>query len=387
MSSTHTLFEQYRTTLESQGPDGLLDLLETQFRQESRFHELFEVLKMKARRSLDLPLVADERLEDLEEQLRTKLEDRLLESCRVVGTLLLEAGKLREGWLYLRPLGDRKTAKRFLLAATVNDENLDEMIELALGEAIAPDFGFSLVLEEFGTCNSITAFETQVRQLPRNDQRACAVLLVKHLHKELLENVRADIERRAEMRVEGNSIQALVADRDWLFGDMSYHIDTTHLASVVKFARICEDTPTLEYALDLCEYGSHLNARFQFASDEPFGELYVSSRLFFQTLLQRNIEEGLSYFKAKADATDIYHQGSAPVEVYIDLLSRVGRKREAADYLIARLPPGSRTQGIAPTLFELCRAMGDYQPMITICEQKDDRLSYATALIEQASKR
>lgn len=386
MSSSHTLFEQYRTTLEVQGAGGLLDLLETEFRKEARYHELFEVLKMKARRALGLPLVADERLEDLEEQLRTQLEDLLLESCRVVGKLLMEAGKLREGWLYLRPLGDRKTAKSFLLQASVTDQNLDEMIELALGEGIAPDFGFRLVLEEFGTCNSITAFETQVRQLPRTDQRACAMLLIEHLHKELLENVKADIERRAEMRVEGDSIAALVAERDWLFGDMSYHIDTTHLASVIKFARICEDTRTLELALDLCDYGVRLNERFQFASEEPFGELYVSSRLFFQTLLARNVEEGLSYFKAKADGTDVYHQGSAPVEVYIDLLSRIGRKQEALQYLIERLPPGTRTQGIAPTLFELCRAMNDYRTMIEICESKDDRLGYATALIQQASK-
>ncbi|MEZ6107383.1 MAG: hypothetical protein R3B96_15000 [Pirellulaceae bacterium] len=381
MSSNTTVFDEYRTTLESRGADGLLELLEEQFRASGRFHELFEVLKMQARRSLKLPLVADERLEDLEEQLRATLEDRLLEACRVVGTLLMEAGKLREGWLYLRPLADRKTAQKFLLQTEVNDQNLDELIELSLGEGIAPAFGYELMLNEFGTCNSITAFETQVRQLPRADQRACARLLVQHLHAELLTNVRGDVENRVGSRVEGDTIAGLIADRDWLFGDMSYHIDTTHLASVVRFARICDDPEVLRLALDLCEYGARLNERFQFESEEPFQPMYAASRMFFAMLVGQDIEAGLKFFRDKADATDVYHQGSAPAEVYIDLLARTGRHALAAEYLIQKLPPGTRTQGIAPTLFELCRAMNNFRPMLAICEEKDDRLGFATALI------
>ncbi len=376
-------FDSLARQLASDGPDAVLRTLDEAFRAEGKHHERFEVLKMRARRELDLPLLATDRLEDLDEGVRTLLEERLLLACRSVGTDLMEAGKLREGWMYLRPVGDRKVASAFLRGAKLDESNLDEVIEIALGEGVDPEFGYGLVLEEFGTCNSITAFETQVRPLPKSDQQACAALLVKHLHTELLRNVRDDIERRTGAAAVGERLNDLVADRDWLFGEMSYHVDTTHLASAVRFARVLEAAEPIRLALDLTEYGRRLNERFQYQGDAPFEQLHTASRLFFRTLLGEGIDEGLAYFRDKAIACDVYHQGSAAVEVYVDLLARTGRLDEAIAMTLDKLPPGTRTQGIAPTLYELCRRKGDFEPMLRFCRDKQDLLGFATALLSQ----
>lgn len=385
MSDLSPVCDALMESLRVRGPEGVLDALEERFRGERKYHELFEVLKMKSRRALGLAMTATEPLEQLDESIRGALEDRLLEACREVGTLLMESGKLREGWIYLRPVGDRRLAEKYLRAAD-EEGNVDELVELAVAEGIAPAFGYSLILKHFGTCNSITAFETQIRHLPKVDQQECAALAIAHLHGELLRNVQDDIARRTETRVTGSRLLELIADRDWLFGEMSYHVDTTHLASVVRFARMVEDRPSLELALDLTEYGCRLHERFQYQGDEPFGELHPASRRFFRALLGIEVDEAVRYFGDKAEATDVYYQGTAPLETYIDLLQRVGRFDQAIAVLIAKLPPGSRTQGIAPTLFELCRKAGSFRPMLELCREKGDVLGFATALLqEQAS--
>ncbi len=76
---------------------------------------------------------------------------------------------------------------------------------------------------------------------PRADQQAAAALLLRHLHAELLANVRADIVRQSGSEPAETTLAALVADRDWLFADNNYHIDTTHLAATIRFARLLEE--------------------------------------------------------------------------------------------------------------------------------------------------
>ena len=89
-----------------------------------------------------------------------------------------------------------------------------------------------------------------------------------------------------------------MADREWLFQDNAYHIDTTHLASTVRIARVLADPADLRLALDLTEYGRRLSQQFQYQGDEPFVETYPSHALYFQALLGENVEEALAYFQA-----------------------------------------------------------------------------------------
>lgn len=372
------LVESFKTG----GVDSTLESLETYFTAEKKFHELFEILKMKVRRNLGLPIVYDENSVDLDEAVRNQLEDGLLEACKEAGTGLLREGKIREGWMYLRPVGDRAYVEDLIRDIPVGDNNLDELIEVCVSEGVSPGYGFSLVLEHYGTCNSITAFETQIAQLPKPDQETAAEQLVSHLHAELVKNLKDVVAQQEGSAPAESSIKALVEDRDWLFGELTYHIDTTHLASVVRFARVVQTDSCLRLALDLTEYGRRLHSQFQYPGEEPFADVYPSSALYFQALTGENVDTAIEYFKEKAEATDAYHQGTAAIEVYIDLLARCDRFEEAIDSSIRLLPTGTRTVGIAPSLYELSKKVGDFSRMMEVCRQNEDVLGFASALMQ-----
>src|SRR5262245_35200608 len=107
-------FDQLQSALAAGGAEAALARAADMLRQEKKYHELFEVLKMQLRRKLALPILASEAADGLSPEQRTKLEDGLIEACRDVGTALLKQGQVREGWMYLRPVGDRVEAAQLL---------------------------------------------------------------------------------------------------------------------------------------------------------------------------------------------------------------------------------------------------------------------------------
>lgn len=379
-------FESLRDSLNKTGVDGMLATLADILRKEDKHHELFEALKMRVRHGIGLPLMYGEASDNLIEAQRTKLEEGLLAACREVGSSLLQSGKIREGWMYLRPVGEKAEAAGLLQAVEPNEENLEELIEVLLHEGVDVPRGYGLVLEHYGVCNSITTFDTQINRASKADQKAAATLLVRRLHADLLGNVKYDIARQEGSQPTENTLKALVADRDWLLQDGQYHIDTTHLSSTVRIARILETAPEQRLALDLTEYGRRLAEQFQSQGDEPFAETYPAHALYYQALLGENLDEALAYFRKKAEELDVGHHGPAPAETYIDLLSRLGRKQEAIDAALKLLPEGTQPVGIAPSLYELSKQAGDYSRMVRAAEERGDVLSFAAGLAGGAAK-
>ena len=80
---------------------------------------------------------------------------------------------------------------------------------------------------------------------------------------------------------------ALLEDREWLFLNNNYHLDTTHLAATVRFARALDAAEPLRLALELTEYGRRLSAQFQYPGDPPFTNVYPSHAIFFRALLAK----------------------------------------------------------------------------------------------------
>jgi hypothetical protein len=263
----------------------------------------------------------------------------------------------------------------------VDEDNLEEIVEVTLHEGVDPVRGFGLVLEHFGTCNSITTFESSMHQHSRDVQAAAAGLLVEHLHEELLATVKADIARQEGTEPQENTLRELLADRDWLFAEGAYHIDTTHLSSTVRFARLLDDERLLRLALDLTEYGRRLTEQFQYQGDEPFSDHYPTHALYFQALLGENVDEALDYFRGQAETVDLDEIGTIAVEVYIELLDRMGRSADAINAMLTMLPSDRRTLGIAPTLFELSRRAGAFDRAADFYLQHENLLGYATCLL------
>ncbi|MGI8982649.1 MAG: hypothetical protein ACR2FY_25735 [Pirellulaceae bacterium] len=377
-------FDALKTELAAHGPDGVLGRVVEQLRGEKKYHELFEALKMQIRRKLGLPIASAEGADGLSEAKRNELEEGLISACREVGTLLLKEGKVREGWMYLRPVGDKVEAAKLLAAIKPGEDNTEEIIEVTLHEGIDIARGFGLVLESYGTCSSITTYDSSVARRPRKEQEPAARLLLHRLHADLVGSVKVDIARQEGSQPKETTLKDLVADREWLFQENSYHIDTTHLASTTRIARNCSDEADLRLALDLTEYGRRLSAQFQYQGDEPFSETYPSHTLYFQALLGENVDEALAYFKNKAEMLDPQYHTMIPAETYVDLLARIGRYPDAVAAAIALSKPGVQPVGIAPSLLELAVKAGDYSAVLEYCKGRGDVLGYAAGLVAGA---
>ena len=141
---------------------------------------------------------------------------------------------------------------------------------MAFNHGVIPRRGFELILENYGTCPAISAFE----QLPPHDEKvraACAETLIRHLHGELTANLRAEIAHRGQVvPPEGTTIADLVGGRPWLFTDEAYHIDISHLAAVVRMSLLARDREAIALAADLTAYGRCLSPRLVFEGSPPF---------------------------------------------------------------------------------------------------------------------
>jgi len=381
-SMSNTVYERLESELGKRGADAALDLLFDELRQQKRYHELFDARLMQARHRLGLPVILTERLDDLEEPLRTRLEDAYMAACREVGDLLLAESRVAEAWRYYRVVGDKSPVAAALERIEPNEENLDKLLEIALNEGVSPELGFRLVLENYGLCNAITMFEQQLAQQPTEQLECVVTLLVDYLHKDLTANVRAEIVGRESVPSETVSLGELVRERPWLFENDNYHVDTSHLSAVVRFARLSTKQEVLHKALDLTEYGRRLSETYQFAGEEPFVDTYPSHALFFAAQLGSTIEEAIDYFKEKARTLPLEECGSGPAEVLVLLLTRLGRYREAIDTWAELIPAGTPTTGFAPSLVEMASASGEFRKLIEVCRERDDLLGFTAGLVE-----
>jgi hypothetical protein len=377
-----SIYDELQTIASRDGVDATLDRLVAELRAKKSYHELFEALKIRVRRKLGLPMLYSDSGDQLAPAQRNQLEDGLIEACREVGTLLLREGKLREGWIYLRPVGDKAEAEKLLSAIAVDDDNADDLIEVLLREGVDPARGFGLLLERYGTCNAITTFDAEVVRYDKSAQQAAARLLVRKLHEDLVANVQADIARQETGHPTETTLEGLVSERDWLFLENAYHIDTTHLASTVRAARLLDSAEDLRLALDLTHYGRQLSKQYQYPGDEPFVEQYVAAAFWFQAQLGENVAAALEYFRDKAETCDPQECGSLPAEYYVELLTRLERYDDAIAASIKLLPGDVQRVGICPSLLELAEFSGHYTKVLEHTRAHEDLLAYAAALIK-----
>ena len=351
------------------------------FREQRRPIELFEALKMQVRDRLGLPLIAPEDEPRLAEDVDRQIESGLLDACREVGEMMFSLGRVREGWMYLRPTGDVARAAELLRDIEPNEENIDELIQVLLHEGVDVGRGYQLLIDRNGTCNSITAYEQQIAMRGKRDRQAAATRLLDHFYGELCEAVRGDISRHEAPAGPDETLGQMLQKRSWLVTDGGYHLDTTHLSSVIRLARVLDDQPSLQKAWELTQYGRRLNHQFQYPGDEPFVDFYPSHSAYFNILLGRDVEIGLDLFYRKALAADASKAGTAPMEVYVDLLNRCGRPVAAIDAALKLVPDTVPSQRIVPLLIEMADTCGHYQPIMDFCRKREDVLGFTATRV------
>jgi hypothetical protein len=400
MTHDAAAFQRLDAVCAAAGPEAMLEALAAALADQSRWHAVFDVRLMQARLALGLPVTGD--LGAVPATVRNRLDERSLAACREVGWPLLEDGQIAAAWMYLRAAADpAELAARLeklvppLLAADAADEEsarrLQEIVGLALWEGADPALGISIVLRTHGTCNAITAYEQAVARLPATRQRPAARALVAHLHRELLGAVAADLRDRgrADVPAEPDSIVALLAAAGGLTDDPRIHLDVSHLQSVLRIARVCDDPPTLERAWELAVYGCRLPADAVYRGEPPFEQVSQASRHFFGALLGHDVDAALAFFR-RAAASAAPEAGTLPADVLVLLLWRLGRPAEAFQAALDRpsdegMASTLQAAGLLPSVVELAAAADAWETLRTACIARGDEITYAAALVAERS--
>ena len=312
-----------------------------------------------------------------------QLESGLLEACREAGSMLIEDGKIGDGWMYLRPTGDTAYARSLIEKIEITEENYDEMLQVLLHEGIDVGRGYQAVLDQQGTCNSITLYEQSLVNRSKSDRRAAASRLLDHFYDELSEMIRADIANKEAPAGDGETLGEMITKRKWILQDGGYHLDTTHLSATVRIASVLEDREQHQKAWELTQYGKRLDHQFQYPGDEPFVDFYPAYSTFYSILLGENIEAGLKVFERKARSVDPQQHGTGAIETYVDLLDRVGRQQQAIEAAVELVPNEVPPQRIVPLLVEIASRSEDktvFDSILGYCERHGDLLGYTAVL-------
>ncbi|MBZ5594980.1 MAG: hypothetical protein LAP39_22285 [Acidobacteriia bacterium] len=372
------LFDALDEALCAGGAAAGFELLIRKFRGEKKYPLVFEARIMKSRYELGLPVIHDGQLEDLPEEKRAVHERAYMEAAHEVGGLFLADGDIPRAWSYFRAIGE--TAP---VAAAIEQlqpqENQEAVIEIALHERVHPRKGFELILANYGICRAITFFEQYPDRKTRED---CIRLLVRTLHHELVESIQRTIARNEGHAPETRSVPDLIAGRDWLFGEYDYYVDTSHLASVLRFSLDATDRETLGLAVELAEYGKHLASTFQFHGDPPFEDGCKAYAIYLRALIGENGDEAVAYFRGKIAMCDAETSGTVPAQTLVALLARLGRYPEAIAVSLDHLRDTDPNRLFCPSVFQLCQASGDYGRLRSLARERGDLLHFAAAALQ-----
>ena len=354
-------------------PDAAFDLLAAKFLAEKQYARLFETRLMHRRRQLGLPLIYNGGLGDIPAAQRPAYEEAFINAAREAGGLFLADGDIPRAWSYFRAIGEpAPVAEAIGRAEADNDsgDNTQALIEIAFHEGVHPVKGFALVLAHFGTCRAITYFQ----QFPRGPGRAESLhLLVRTLHGELVESLRRTIMQNEGEAPPGARARELIAGRDWLFGEFSYYVDTSHVLAVLGFSLELEDREVLDLALDLAEYGQRLSTQFQYRGEPPF-EGYQDYILYLGALLGQNVDAAVAHFLQKAAASE--PRDGPPAQAAIGLLLKLGRYPEAIAASLEYMGDAD------PALFQMCQTAGDFEQLGRLARERDDLLAFTAAAVQ-----
>jgi hypothetical protein len=383
------LFDELQETLSSDGPDAAVERLCETLRQRKDYANLFYALLLKKRQALGVSPVPSGASQDLPTSVHVAYEDAIRDACRTVGGLFLQEGDIARAWPYFRMVGEIEPVAHALENVKLaEDADCQALVEIAFHHGVHPCKGFDLILERYGICNAITTLGGgQEAPFGPEVKIYCIKRLVRALHQELRERLAAEIAHHEGKPAEAASISELLAGRDWLFEEeYAYHIDVSHLSSVVQMAVQLSPGKELDLARELCTYGQKLSPRFQSASEPPFEDQYHDYGLFLAALAGDNVEEALSHFRAKAEQANPEEIGTYPAEVLVNLLLRTGRKQEALDVARRYLANEDERRLTCPNLLELCEKARNYGALAEVARAQDNPVYFMAGLLAGRSR-
>lgn len=377
-------FDRIAELKSADGPGAALEFLVETLRSEKNYHKLFDALLLKKKCELGLPTVNPTSLEDVPDDQRAGFEKHYIESAREVGTALLEDGKLQDAWVYFRTIGEPEAVAKKLDETTLPDdyERSQALINIALYEGANPIRGLEFLLRSNGTCNTITALDQAIGQFSEEDRRKAAAMMVQHLYDELCQTVKSEVDRRMTLPPGAGpkTLREMIMGREWLFQEGNYHVDVSHLNSVVRFARFLDpSSQEMDLAMQLCEYGCNLDPQFQYPGEPPFEDFYPAHQAYFKVLAGRDVDEGLKYFERKLEAEPDEPDRQLIAYVMVDLLVKSDRLAAAVELASKHL------RFVDEQVFsfaELCQKAGRTDQWAEAARESGDLVGYAAALVQ-----
>lgn len=380
---------EWRALLAMHGPEESLQRLADRLESVGEFRKWFDAMALRARFELGLPLILPASGHEFPDDKRAAYEERLIAACREAGKKMTDAGDYQGAFHFLGTIGELQPLWQAIesFEPTADDgpdaENqVDLIIELAIGHGVHPRKGLELMLRRSGLCPAITACQSIFMQDSRDDVKVdCARLMVRELHCELLDRVRAHIRQ-----VEGESplpegLTSLIEGRDWLFAEDNHHVDTSHLNAVVRFARSLPNCGEARLAMELCEYGKRLSPRYHFGDAAPFERVFDDTLKLLQAVTRTDVDGALQHFREKAIAASRVGETS-PLEVYVNLLIAADLSLEAAEFAGIHLNRLNGGIGLScPSVTELWRRQGRFDRIAELAKERGDLVSFAAGVI------
>jgi len=298
----------------------------------------------------------------------------------------LEQGDIAQAYQYFRMLGELQPVTQALEKTTLPEgEDCQPLIELAFHHGVNTKRGFDWIVDRFGICSAITILGGQLNGPTfahgPEARDYCLARLAKALHDQLTERIRSDIVRKEGSAPETKSVPELLAGRDWLFDEDNYHVDTSHLSSVVHMCQPLSRPEDLQILRELCIYGQRLSPQFQNRGDPPFDDTYTDFGHFYNILAGEKAEEALAHFRAKADNPDPDYSTNFGAELLVNLLVRLDRPADALTAAKKYLATADERQLTCPSISELCRKINDYRTLAEVAKERGDPVHFVAGLI------
>ena len=377
------VFAALEQLLESGNPVTSFDLLIGQFRAAKDYHSLFEALLMRKRLQLGLPLLLTNDLTALPSEIRDAYSKAIADAVRHVGELFLSDGEIAEAWRYLRATGDSTPVAEAIEKVEPGDD-VNRIIEIAFQEGVHPAKGLELIVAKYGICRALSAFEVSAVE---KDREKCIAVLARNLHTEVVERLSDAIEQAEGSRPVSTSIAELIRGRDWLFGEYSAYVDTSHLVSLLQHCPELTDHGVLRIFHDLCEYGKRLSPQMRVQGQPPFEDVYIDCDRYVQALSGIDVESHLTYFRGKLAGNRAEEMESLPAQYLVRLLARLARYNEALEVALAYFPHARSTELACPAATELCYLAKRFDRLKELAREREDPLSYAAASLEARALR
>lgn len=374
------LFERVKQSLDANGPVAAIDKLCAELREAGDYQSLFYAMLLKKRVELGVSPFPASPAAELPAEAHEPYEDAIRIAGREVGNLYIAKRDLTKAWGFFRMLGEHEPMRLALESFNpTEDEDTYGVVDLAWQQGLHPQKGFDLVLDRHGICSSITM--VGAADLSRNPELRdyCVKRLIKSLHEQLIERLRGDIESRGEAIPAGANVTQIIADRPELFTEDQYHIDVSHLSSVVQFASQLPPCEELALARELCEYGEKLSGNLRGEMPPPFDEGYADYKIFFDIIAGKDVAAGIAHFRKKCDAGQL-DSDTYPAEMLVNLLLRLDRLPEALDVAKAYLS-NATAQLSCPPVTELARRAKDYTVLAHAAKANADAVNWLAGLI------